>query len=374
MKLFSFIRVASVSLGAVFTFSNPVANADEIVFGQSVALSGAASELGREMRLGAQLYFDAVNAQGGVRGKKIVLRTLDDGYEANRAVENTRKLIADGDIHALFGYVGTPTSLPSIPIATEAKVPFFGAFTGAQGLREPYNRYVFNVRASYFDETELLVKQLLSDGVRNIAVFHQNDSYGQAGLAGVTRALQARNMQVFTTATVERNSNDVSKAVAHMLDKKPDAIVMVSTYGSCAEFIKQTKSRGLLTRYANVSFVGTKSLVKALGSEGSGVIISQVMPSPLTQKFAWVQEYQRLLKAKNEEPSYTSLEGFFAARVAVEALRRGGDASREAFIRALQSMRDFNFDGFRVDFGPNDHNAMNFVELTVVGRDGRVRY
>jgi branched-chain amino acid transport system substrate-binding protein len=364
----------NVAAAASLFVMSGVSAAQEIVFGQSVALTGAASELGREMRLGAQLYFDLVNSQGGVRGKKIVLRTLDDGYEADRAVANTRKLIADGDIHALFGYVGTPTSLPSIPLATEAKVPFFGAFTGAQGLREPFNRYVFNVRASYFDETELLVKQLLSDGVRNIAVFHQNDSYGQAGLAGVTRALQARNMQVFTTATVERNSNDVSKAVAHMLEKKPDAIVMVSTYGSCAEFIKQTKARGLLTRYANVSFVGTKSLVKALGTDGSGVIISQVMPSPLTQKFAWVQEYQRLLKAKNEEPSYTSLEGYFAARVAVDALRRGGDASREAFIRALESMRDVSFDGFNVDYGPNDHNAMKFVELTVVGRDGRVRY
>ncbi|MGL4233976.1 MAG: ABC transporter substrate-binding protein, partial [Casimicrobium sp.] len=299
---------------------------------------------------------------------------LDDGYEADRAVANTKKFVADGDVHALFGYVGTPTSLPSIPIATEAKIPFFGAFTGAQGLRDPFNRYVFNVRASYFDETELLVKQLLSEGVRNIAVFHQNDSYGQAGLNGVTRALQSRNMQVFTTATVERNSNDVSKAVAHMLDKKPEAIIMVSTYGSCAEFIKQTKAKGLLTRYANVSFVGTKSLIKALGKDGSGVIISQVMPSPWSQKFQWVQEYQRLLKAKGEEPSYTSLEGFLAARIVVEALRRGGDVSRDAFVRALEGLRETNFDGFRIEFGPNDHNALQFVELTVIGRDGKVHY
>jgi branched-chain amino acid transport system substrate-binding protein len=252
------------------------------VFGQSVALTGAAPELGREMRLGAQFYFDLINAQGGVKGKKIVLRALDDGYEADRAAANTKKLVADGDVHEFFGYVGTPTSLPSIPIATEAKIPFFGAFTDAQGVREPFNRYVLSVHASYFDETELLVKQLLSDGVSTIAVFHQNDSYGQAGLAGVTRALKSRNIQLFTMATVELNSNDVSKAVAHMLDKKPDAIVMVSTYGSCAEFIEQTKAKGLYTRYANVSFVGAKSL----GTEGSGVIISQVMPSPWTQKFA----------------------------------------------------------------------------------------
>ncbi len=371
-SFFCALSFASVVTSSAFMLS--AVSAQEIVLGQSVALTGPASELGREMRLGAQLYFDMVNAQGGVKGKRIVLRTLDDGYEANRAVENTRKFVADGDVHALFGYVGTPTSLPSIPIATEAKIPFFGAFTGAMGLREPFNRYVFNVRSSYNDETELLVKQLLSDGVKTIAVFHQNDSYGQAGLSGVTRALKSRNMNVFTTATVERNSNDVAKAVNAMVSAKPDAIIMVSTYGSCAEFIKQSKAKGLLTRYANVSFVGTKSLVKALGKDANGVIISQVMPSPWAQRYPWVQEYQKLIKAQGEEPSYTSLEGFFAARVVVEALRRGGDASREALVRAFEGMRDANMDGFRFDFGPNDHNALQFVELTVVGRDGKIHY
>ncbi|TAG77566.1 MAG: ABC transporter permease [Burkholderiales bacterium] len=364
----------TVCLSSGLAFASAATLAQDIVFGQSVALTGPASELGREMRLGAQIFFDKVNAEGGVKGKRIVLRTLDDGYEANRAAENTRKLVNDGDVHAFFGYVGTPTSLPSIAIATEARIPFFGAFTGAQGLREPFNRYVFNVRASYFDETELLVKQLVAEGVRSIAVFHQNDSYGQAGLAGVTRALQSRNMQVFATATVERNSNDVSRAVAVMLERKPEAVIMVSTYGSCAEFIKQTKARGLVTRYANVSFVGTKSLVKALGEDGRGVMISQVMPSPWAQRYPWVQEYQRLIKAKGEEPSYTSLEGFLAARIAVDALRRGGDVSREAFVRALEGMREMSLDGFRFDFGPTDHNALQFVELTVIGRDGKIHY
>jgi branched-chain amino acid transport system substrate-binding protein len=371
-RLFGWVN--SLLVAASLLSVSGVAVAEDIVLGQSVALSGPASELGREMRLGAQLYFDAVNAQGGVKGKKIVLRTLDDGYEGDRAAANTQKFVNDGDVLALFGYVGTPTSLPSIKIATEAKIPFFGAFTGAQGLREPFNRYVFNVRSSYYDETELLVKQLLAEGVKSIAVFHQNDSYGQAGLAGVTRALKARNLEVFTTATVERNSNDVNKAVEHMVATKPEAIVMVSTYGSCAEFIKQTKVKGLLTRYANVSFVGTKSLVKALEGKGAGVIISQVMPSPWAQRYPWVQEYQRLLKAKNEEPSYTSLEGYFAAKVMVEALKRGGYASRDALVKALETMRDVNFDGFRVEFGPNDHNALQFVELTVVGRDGKIHY
>ena len=363
-----------VMIATLCMLASPVrAQGQDIVLGQSVALSGPAAELGREMQLGAQMYFESINAAGGIRGRKIVLKTLDDGYEPARAEANTRRLI-DDDVHALFGYVGTPTSAASIPLATTAKVPFFGAFTGAELLRTPFNRYVFNVRASYFDETELIVKQLVAEGLTRISVFHQNDAYGQAGLAGVERALAARKMAVFSKATVERNSNNVTAAVEAMLASKPEAIVMVSTYGSCAEFIKQTKARGLLARYANVSFVGTKALAKALGSSASGVMISQVVPSPASEKYPWVMEYQRMVKAKGAELSYTSLEGFIAARIIVEALKRGGDASREALIRAIESMRDANLGGFPVSFGPDDHNASKFVELTVLDRNGQVRY
>ena len=347
--------------------------AQDIVLGQSVALSGPAAELGRDMQFGAQIYFDSVNATGGIRGRTIVLKTLDDGYEPNRAEANTRRLI-DDDVLALFGYVGTPTSAASIPLATTAKVPFFGAFTGAELLRSPFNRYVFNVRASYFDETELIVKQLAAEGLTKISVFHQNDSYGQAGLAGVERALLARKMTVFSKATVERNSTDVRAAVDVMLAGKPEAIVMIGTYAAGAEFIKQTKARGLLTRYANVSFVGTKSLAKALGPIGSGVMISQVVPSPSSEKYPWVNEYRRLALAKGGELSYTSLEGFIAARIIVEALKRGGDSSREALIRAIEGMRDISLGGFPIFFSADNHSASRFVELTVLNREGQVRY
>ena len=364
----------SASLALLLLLPNALVFSQDIVFGQSVALSGPASELGREMKIGAQAFFDGVNAAGGIKGRKIVLRTLDDGYEADRAVANTKKLVADGDVLALFGYVGTPTSLPSIPVATEAKIPFFGAFTGAQGLREPFNRYVFNVRASYFDETELIVKQLIAEGITKVAVFHQNDSYGQAGLAGVNRALKSRNMKVIATTTVERNSTDVAKAVDAMVAAKPEAIVMISAYGSCAEFIKKAKVRGVMARFANVSFVGTRPLAKALGVDASGVMISQVVPSPWSEKYSWVQDYQRAMKARNEPLSYTSLEGFLAAKIAVDALQRGGSASREAFMNALESMRDTNLGGFRVAFGAKDHNASDFVELTVLDKAGKVRY
>ena len=178
-------------------------------------------------------------------------------------------------------------------------------------------------------------------------------------------------MTVAGKTNVERNSNDVSAAVERMVAAKPEAIIMVSSYGSCAEFIKQTKAKGLLTRYANVSFVGTKSLAKALGPIGSGVMISQVVPSPSTEKYPWVVEYQRIIKAKGGEVSYTSLEGFIAAPIMIEALKRAGDVSCEALIRSLECMKDVSLGGFPVFFAPDNHSASKFVELTVLDRNGR---
>lgn len=352
-----------------------LANAQDIVLGQSVALSGPAQELGRGMQLGAKTFFDQVNAAGGIRGRKIVLRTLDDGYEPPRAAENTKKFVDDSDVLALFGYVGTPTSAASVPLAIKAKVPFFGAFSGAELLRTPMNRYVFNVRASYFDETETIVRQMTQGGSTRIAVFYQNDSYGQAGLSGVEKALSKRNLQVSAKATVERNSNDVAAAVATMLAAKPEVIVMIGAYGSCAEFIKQAKAKQIATQFVNVSFVGTAALAKALGPAADGVMISQVMPPPTANKFPVIVDYQKALRAAGvNDFSYTSLEGYIAARIFVEALRRGGDASREALIRSLESLRNVDVGGFNVALSPDNHNASRFVEMTVLNKAGEVRY
>jgi len=348
--------------------------AQDIVLGQSAALTGPAQELGKEMQLGAKVYFDAVNVSGGVRGKKIVLKTLDDGYEPPRAEANTRQFVDDSDVLALFGYVGTPTSAASIPLATKAKVPFFGAFTGAELLRNPPNRYVFNVRASYFDETEAIVRQMTQGGITKIAVFYQNDSYGQAGLAGVERALTKRNLQVSAKATVERNSTDVAAALATMLAAKPEVVIMISAYASCAEFIKQAKAKQLVAQFVNVSFVGTRALARALGPAADGVMISQVMPPPTANKFPIIAEYQKAMKAAGAtDLSYTSLEGYIAAKVLVEALRRGGDASREALVKALEGLR-VDLGGFTATFGADNHNASKFVEMTVLNKNGDVRY
>ncbi len=343
----------------------------EIVLGQSVALSGPAEQLGKDMQLGATIYFNQVNAKGGVNGRRIVLKTLDDGYEPPRAVANTKRFIEE-KVFALFGYVGTPTSQAVLPLFTEAKVPYVGAFTGAQLLREPFNRYIFNVRASYFDETEAIVQHLTAMSVDKIAVFYQNDAYGQAGLAGVERALKRRSLEVAGKGTVERNTIEVKKAVDTMVAAKPQAIVMIGAYKSCAEFIRQMKKAGVNPTFWNVSFVGSKALAKELGSEGRGVQISQVVPFPWDNSVPVVKEYRRLLDDAKGEPGFGTLEGFIAAKVTVEGLRRAGrNLTRDSFIRAMESMGEYDAGGFKVAFGPADHNASTFVDLTIISKDQR---
>ena len=262
------ILAAAAALAATFATAQGVTDT-QVLLGQSVALTGPAQQLGLDMQLGATLYFNQVNARGGVNGRKIVLKTLDDGYEPPNAVANTKKFINDEKVFALFGYVGTPTSNAVLPIFTEARVPFVGPFTGAESLRTPHNRYIFHVRASYFDETEAIVQHLTAMSVNKIAVFYQNDGYGQAGLAGVERALKKRNMEIAARATVERNTVDVKKAVETMVGTQPQAIVMISAYKSCAAFIKEMKKAGSNPTFWNVSFVGSKALAKELDREGA---------------------------------------------------------------------------------------------------------
>jgi len=348
------------------------ASANKLVLGQSAAFTGPAAQLGIQMNLGARTYFDAVNAAGGIDGRTIELQTLDDGYEPDRCEANTKKLI-DAGVFALFGYVGTPTSLMALPLANQAHVPFFAPFTGAQGLRDPFSRYAFHVRASYFDETAEIVKHVTSLGMSKIAVFYQNDSYGKAGLAGVTRALEARNLKPAGLGTVERNTVAVGDAVAAIVKERPDAVVQISAYKSCAAFIREARRAGYGGTFYNVSFVGTKALADELGHDSRGVVVSQVVPYPFAAVTNISREYLAACRTANAEPNYSSMEGYLAAKVFCEGLKRmrGGNGA-EAFINALESI-DTGFGGFNVGFGPRKHTGSTFVDLTMLAEYGKVR-
>jgi branched-chain amino acid transport system substrate-binding protein len=349
------------------------AGSGTVVLGQSAPFTGPSAQLGLQFNLGAQLYFDQVNAAGGVNGRRIELKRMDDGYEPERCVANTKQFIADG-VFALFGYVGTPTSLAALPLATEAKLPFFAPFTGAQALREPFNRYAIHVRASYFDETAAIVKQVTSIGIKRVAVFYQNDAYGKTGLEGVERALKALNMEPAAVGTVERNSNEVAPALKDIMAVKPEAIVQIGAYKACATFIRLARQQGYAGNFYNVSFVGTQALMDELGAVAKGVAVSQVMPFPYSPAMPISGEYLAALKdQRGVAPNYSGIEGFVAAKVLVEGLKRARGTSREAFIDAIGGMKDVSIGGFPLDFGPQKHTGSRFVELTLLTEDGRVR-
>jgi ABC-type branched-subunit amino acid transport system substrate-binding protein len=365
--------IAVLALAALPAAAQQGVTSNSILLGQSVALTGPAAQLGLNMRNGLKAYFDDVNAKGGVHGRKIELVTLDDGYEPARTVPNTKKLIEENKVFALVGYVGTPTSVPAIPVFTEAKVPFFGPFTGAESLRQPFNRYIFHVRASYYDETDKIVEQVLSTGGKTIAVFYQDDAYGQAGLKGVELAMGKRNLKIAALGTVERNTVKVEKAVDAISKVSPDAVVMISAYTSCAEFIKQMKKTGSPAQFYNVSFVGSKALAGALGSEGIGVAISQVVPFPWGLSIPVVKEYQAMSqKAGTKDVDFGAMEGFLVAKIFVEGLRRTGkNLTRESFIDAVEKMQDVDMGGFFVTYSPKSHAGSKFVDLTIITRDGK---
>jgi ABC-type branched-subunit amino acid transport system substrate-binding protein len=345
-----------------------------LVIGQSAALTGPASALGAQFRVGAQLVFDRINARGGIGGRQIELRSLDDGYEPERCAANTRKLI-DGGAFALFGYIGTPTSLAALPLINAARIPFVAPFTGAEALRTPFNRYAFHVRASYFDETAEIVQQVTAIGLKRIGVFYQNDSYGQAGLAGVTRALKPLGLEPAGLGTVERNTVDVDAAVKAILAQNPTAIVQISAYKSCAAFIRAARKAGFTGTFYNVSFVGTQALAQELGTDAKGVVVSQVMPYPFAAVSPLAGEYLAAGRAAaaSFDPNYSSIEGYVAAKTLTEGLRRAGaNPSQEGLIAGLEGLREFNLGGFFIDFSPQKHTGSRYVDLTILTASGRV--
>ncbi len=366
---------AALAGGSAFTGFPAIVRAQSdrpIVLGQSAAFSGAAAQLGTQLYQGAKLYFDLQNAQSS--GRKVEIRFLDDGYEPDRCIANTKQLIAE-DVFALFGYVGTPTSLAALPLIVKDKIPFFAPFTGAMALRDPLHHNVFHLRASYNDETALIVKQLTNLGIHDIAVFYQNDAYGKAGLDGVELALAAQKRKPVITATVERNSSDVAHAVKTIVAAKPQAIVQISAYTSCAAFIREARKAGYGANFFNVSFVGTQALADALGKEAAGTVVSQVVPSPYSRSGESARDFADAVRKGGDkvQANFTSMEGFLAAKVFYEGLRRAGPKpTRESLMAGLESIDRQQFSGFSAGFSPKDHVASHFVELSMIQADGKI--
>jgi branched-chain amino acid transport system substrate-binding protein len=347
--------------------------ADKIKLGQAAVFSGPAAQLGIQMRNGIKAYLEYVNEKGGVHGRKLELVSEDDRYEQAVAPSATKKLLEEHKVFALIGYVGTPTGVAHLPVVTQAKVPLVGMFTGAEVLRAPFNRYVFHVRASYYDETEKIVEQVVSTGGKKISVFYQNDAYGEAGRKGAELALERRKMKIHSSGTVERNTVAVEEAAKAIHASQPDAVVMVSAYTSIAAFVRAMQKQGSGATFYNVSFVGSKALADALGKDGVGVAISQVVPFPWGTAVPVVEEYQQLAKKGGfTDYNFSALEGFLSAKVMVEGLRRAGkNPTREGLVEALEKMNDVDLGGFFIGYSPKNRAGSKFVDLTIISRDGK---
>ena len=348
--------------------------ANSIKIGMSAPFTGSAGAYGLEMREAIHLYFEHINATGGVNGRKLQLVALDDGYETDRAVANTKTLIEKEDVFALTGYYGTSPTAGAMTVFSAAKVPLVGSNSGSDVLRIPVNRYMFNLKAGYANETAEIVKQLTTIGITKIAVFYQNDGFGKAGLEGVTNALKKHNLTLLGSATVERNSVEVADAVKKIAALNPQAVVMVTLYKPTAAFVRALKTANATPYLSTLSVVGASILAKELGELSRGIMVTQVLPYPWDDTNAVVHEYKKLMeKSANKELSYNGLEGYIDARVLVEALRQcGRNPTREKLVATLENLRNFNLGGFSINYSADNHNGSTFVESTVLGINGKI--
>jgi ABC-type branched-subunit amino acid transport system substrate-binding protein len=359
---------------------------NEIRFGISAPFSGAAKELGQNMKLGIEAAFNVANTNGGVHGRQLRLVAVDDGYEPTRTAETMQQLYEQDRVFGIVGNVGTPTAVVALPYALERRMLFYGAFTGASLLRrDPPDRYVFNYRASYAEETDAVVRYLVKvrrERPEQIAVFAQQDSYGDAGFAGVAKAirsLQGGDESTILRLNYKRNTVDVDDAIAQLKKSRIPikAVIMVPTYRAAARFIEKTRDLYPSMIYTSVSFVGSTALASELMLLGqkyaTGVIVTQVVPA-VDGHSSVVLDYKSVLTKyfPGESPDYVSLEGYLAGTVLVEALKRNGpQLDTERLVDSLENLRDFDMGlGTPVTFGRSEHQALHKVWGTELDATG----
>jgi len=375
------VRLAALATAALAFASaqaqTPGVSATTIVIGQSAPLTGANAELGNDIRNGALAYFKKLNDAGGVNGRKLQLATLDDANQVPRAEANTKKLVEEQGVFALFGYASATLSRPALPIVEKHKVPFLAPFTGADPMRV-FNKHVYNMRASYADELDKIVEHYATFGLKRFAIVHYDDPVGKENLTAVERALKKRNLAVVSVAAwKDRAKPDIDGGLKEVVKGNPDVVILTTLFKASSDFIKAAQKAGFGAQMVSNSFPGASPLAKELGPAGSGVAITQVVPPPTRRSVPVVKEYQEAIEKQlgKKEFSFTSLESYIAAKVTVEAIRRAGPKlTREGFMQALDGMKAYDAGGVLMVFSPTDHNGTNLVEITVIGRDLKFNY
>ena len=366
-----------LTAGVVMVHSH--ASAAEIVIGQVAPLTGVLASTGEQMVLGGKIYFDSINAQGGVHGAAIRQLVVDDGYEVEKTLVRTREMLAKPEVVALFGFAGTAniTELLKTGVLAAGGAALVAPYSGGESLRTPFNPWIFHVRAGYVDEAEHMVQQLTTLSMNRIAVLYQDDGFGKSGLEGVEAALARRNLKLVAAASYPRNTDNVTEAVKTIIAADPRAVIMIAINKPAAAFIKQYREAGGGgAQLYNISVVNPAEIVRLAGLKNArGLGISQVVPFPYQPQLPVVREYQQLLAkyAPGAEVNYTSFEEFLGAKVLVEALRRAGpEPTRRRVLKALESIQEFDLGGLFIGYSPTNRVGSRTVEVTVIGGSGRL--
>jgi branched-chain amino acid transport system substrate-binding protein len=347
----------------------------QILIGQTAGFSGPVAAGVKETTDGAKLYLDVVNSKGGVNGQKIELLSLDDKFEPKLAADNAKKLIEQQNVVALFLNRGTPHTEAIIPLLDQHGVALIGPSTGAMALHRPVKKHVFNVRATYQREAEKAIAHLASIGITRIALIHVDDSFGADGLAGAHKGLEIAKLTPVVQEKFDRAKPDFSSIGPKVAKADAQAVMLIASGGAAVEGVKALRAAGSTAQVVTLSNNASSGFVKSLGDNARGIIVTQVFPSERSISFAMVKEAQDLARAKGlNEVSPAMLEGFAAAKVLVEALRRAGPKpSRDRIVAALDGMRKFDLGGLEISFAPDDHTGLDFADLSIIGSDGKFR-
>ncbi len=354
--------------------ADPGVTANSVTIGQTGVFSGPSAGPALQYRAGAQIFFDALNAKGGIYGRKIQLVSYDDKFDAKLGAANTKMLLEKDKVFAFFGYVGTGSIMASMPMINAHHIPVIGAVSGTEVIRGSNMGLIFHTRASYANEIEKMLIQLKTTGVSNIAVVYEDDPFGKAGMQSAKIAFERQRVNPVIEQPFDVSKLDALGPVAEKVAKlQPTVIILITAGKPTTAFIKAYLKTGAPTQFFGISVISAETLVADLGENSHGIVISQVTPSPFRGSLPIAKEFLNAAqKANSKDISYNSLEGYINAKVFAEALQRAGkDPSREKLVSALESMHNLDLGGYLIDFSSTKRTGSDYVDLSIIGKGGQ---
>jgi ABC-type branched-subunit amino acid transport system substrate-binding protein len=365
--------IASAAFAALALLPPIDAAFADVLIGQTAGFSGPQASSVKEVTDGARLWIDYVNAKGGNHGQPIWIESLDDKFDPKQAGENARTLIEEKNVVAMFLTRGTPHTEAVIPWLDKHGVPLVGPSTGAMLLHKPPKKHVFNVRSTYQSEAEKAVAQMLALGVRRMAVVHVDDSFGADAAIGALKGIDAAGLKPILVEKFDRAKPDFSAIVLRIVNGNADGVILIGSGAVAADGIKAMREAGTMAQIITLSNNASGGFIKLLGAHARGVVVSQVFPDERSLNLPMIREAQKLAKEKGiNELTPAMVEGYAAAKVLTEALRRAGPKpTRASMLAALDGLRNFDLGGLSISYSPEDHTGLDFVDLSIIGQDGR---